>query len=375
MKFRRDAPALLISAVLVVIALFALLSHQLFSGLTSAIEASQIELMRSILDSSLHSAKERALAHAEMIADLPSVRKIFEARDRPALLAETQAMFKVQKEKHGVDQAQFHIPPATSFLRLQDPEKFGDDLTAFRPLVVAVNREHTAKKGFAIARTGPAIFGVTPITNDQGQHIGSFEIGIDLGSVLDGMKTSFALESAVYLDESPLKQFAKGVKPEIFSDQNRVGKYIRFYSTNTALFQSMIVDKDLNGTEDGTLIRAARGATYGVIIHPLRSGSGETLGMVVVARDFSGSRSAAGRSLVWQILFALFAVVLLAGAILIVLRGKLLRPLGDLSNRFEALANGDAGQPAPDSADMCDELSSLAQHYERLRKDASDGKS
>lgn len=168
MRFRRDAPVLLISAVVVVIALLSFLSQRLFSGLTSSIEESQLELMGSILDSAVRGAEGRALARAEMIADLPNIRRLFIARDRAGLLAETQAMFKVQKEKHGVDQAQFHLPPAVSFLRIGDPEKFGDDLSAFRPMVVTVNREHTAKKGFAIARSGPAIFGITPIADDQG---------------------------------------------------------------------------------------------------------------------------------------------------------------------------------------------------------------
>lgn len=115
------------------------------------------------------------------------------------------------------------------------------------------------------------------------------------------------------------------------------------------------------------------GATYGIVIVPMRNGAGDTIGMIVVARDFSGTRSAAGRSLVWQIFYALFAVVLLAGAILIVLRGKLLRPLEELTNRFVALRGGDKSQPAPEPADLCDELSALAREYEHLREAKREG--
>ena len=373
MKFRREAPALLIGAVVVVVALLSVLSNRLFSGLTGTIEESQLELMKSILEFNLRGAENRALARAEMIADLPTIKKLFAAQDRPGLLAETQEMFKVQKEKHGVDQAQFHLANLTSFLRLHDPEKFGDDLSTFRPIVVTVNREQTSKKGFAIARNGPAIFGVTPVKDREGKHLGSFEIGSDFGSVLDGIKTAYGLESAVYISEVPLKDFAKGVSPDIFSDQNRVGKYIRFYSTNTALLQTLISDKDLSNADGGKLTRESLGAIYGVIISPVRNGAGEVIGLVAVAKDFSGSRSAEGRSLVWQLFFALFSIVLLSGAILIILRGKLLRPLQEMSNRFTALADGDKSQPALDEADLCEELSTLAQQYERLRKDSKEG--
>jgi methyl-accepting chemotaxis protein len=115
---------------------------------------------------------------------LQTPKEIFAAKDRTALLAEYEPMFQVQKEKYGVDQAQFHLPPATSFLRLQSPETFGDDLSKFRPLVVSVNREKAPKKGFAIARSGPAIFGVVPVFDVNRKHIGSFEIGIAFGSIL-----------------------------------------------------------------------------------------------------------------------------------------------------------------------------------------------
>ncbi len=76
--------------------------------------------MKSIIEFNLRGAESRALARAEMIADLPNIKKHFAAQDREGLLAETKEMCAIQKEKHSVDQAQFHVPPATSFLRLQD---------------------------------------------------------------------------------------------------------------------------------------------------------------------------------------------------------------------------------------------------------------
>ncbi|MBF0548123.1 MAG: hypothetical protein HQM08_27040 [Candidatus Riflebacteria bacterium] len=368
MKFRRDAPAVLICTVLVVVVSLSIISHRLFRGLTSSIEESLFGMMRSILEFNLRRAEDRALGQAEMIADLPAIRKLFAAQDRPGLLAETRKMFQVQNQKYGIDQAQFHLPPAISFLRLHDPDNFGDDLSAVRPLVVAVNREQTSKKGFALARDGPAIFGVTSVKDAQGNHLGSFEIGEEFGAVLDGLKNGYGLESALFLSEAPLKEFGKGVRSEVFSDQNRVGKYIRFCSTNSALLKALIFDRDLTNMEGGNLTREALGVPYGVILYPVWNGTGEAIGMIALAMDFSKSRSAEMRTLVWQVFFTLSAVVLLSGAILILLRGKLLRPLEELSKCFAALAEGDKSQQPPEKADLCDELTSLAQHYERLRK-------
>ncbi len=46
---------------------------------------------------------------------------------------------------------------------------------------MAVNRDFIARKAAALARTGPAIFGVVPVYDAQQQHIGTFEVGIDFG--------------------------------------------------------------------------------------------------------------------------------------------------------------------------------------------------
>ena len=49
------------------------------------------------------------------------------------------AGFAELKSAYGVEQFQFHTAPATSFLRVHQPEKFGDDLSGFRKTVVEAN--------------------------------------------------------------------------------------------------------------------------------------------------------------------------------------------------------------------------------------------
>lgn len=371
MRFRRDAPKVLIGAVVIVVVVMAVLSNRLFSGLTSAVEQDQLTLMRSIVDFNLKGAEGRALARAEMIASLPSVRETFAARDRPALLAMLLPMFQNQKERHGVDQMQFHLPPATSFLRLQAPDQFGDDLSAFRPMVVAVNRDLTSRKGLAIARSGPAIFGVTPVLDPAGQHIGSVEFGIEFGPMLDGLKAAYGLDLALFIEEQPLRDFAKGVKPDLLSERNRVGKYIKFHSTNWDLMRPLATENDLAPGEEAQFARESQGVPYGVVLVPLRNAAGEAIGMIAVARDFSETRSASRRSLVWQALLALFAIVLLAGFILVVIRGLLLQPLGRLAERFDNLAAGRTDEPLEDAEQLCEELQALSRAHHRLAAEAA----
>jgi methyl-accepting chemotaxis protein len=375
MTFRRSAPATIIVAVAVVIAALTFASNRLFAGLTAAVEDGQFRLMQSIVETALRNAADEALARAEIIAALPTAREAVAAKNRERLLAEYALMFAGQRERRGVDQAQFHVPPAQSLLRLQDPVTFGDDLTRFRPIVVAVNREKAPRRGLAIARTGPAIFGVTPISDLQGKHVGSFEIGLEFGPLLDGLKAAYGLDLAVFVEEKPLREFARGLSPAILSDQNRVGRFIRFHTTNGTLVKALASDADVSAvTESTRYVREALGLSYGVLLIPLRDGAGDPLGVIMATNDFSGSRAASGRALVWQICIAVFAIVILAGTAIVVIRGFLLRPLEVLDRRAAALAAGERTAAIEPTDKFCTEIDRLAGHLERIAKPAAESK-
>ncbi|MEI9887178.1 MAG: cache domain-containing protein [Rhizomicrobium sp.] len=366
MTFRRSAPTALILASIVIIATMTFVSNRLFSGLTDSIEQGQYQLMQSILTSSLDGAANRALARADMIATLDATREAVAAKDRDKLLALYAEMYKSQHDRFGVAQAQFHIPPSVSLLRLHSPGSFGDDLTRSRPMVTAVNRDHQPRKGFAIARSGPAIFGIAPIHDKAGAHIGSFEFGLDFGPLLDQLKATFGLDATLYVEEKPLRDFAKGVDPAIFSDQNRLSHFIRYYSTNAVLAKSLVRDADISGVaEPVRYAREADGIPYGVLLVPLRNGAGESLGVIAVVRDFSASRAAAGQSFVWQMTVAVFGIVFMAGAIIIVIRGFLLRPLHIVTSRLRA-ENG-VDEPPVDTDKFCKEIQDLADLHDKLK--------
>jgi methyl-accepting chemotaxis protein len=368
MTFRASAPATLIAAVIIVIAGVTFISERLFSGLTASVERSQFQLMQSILDAALRNAAEDALARADIVASLPITKQAVAAKNRDRLLGEFSEMFTAQKERRGADQAQFHVPPAESLLRLHDPQTFGDDLTRFRPIVVAVNREKAARKGLAIARNGPVIVGVAPIQDAKGSHLGSFEVGLDFGRLIDGLKATYGLDFAVFVEERPLREFAQGLDPALLSEQNRVGRFIRIHTTNGALMKDLAVDADISAVNEPVrYTRDGQGVPYGVMLVPLRDGAGDSLGVIAVARDFSGSRAAAGRSLVWQICLGIFAIVILSGVVIVVLRGFLLRPLDVLDRRLAALAAGERTTLLEDTDKFCPEMRRLAEHVERIQ--------
>jgi methyl-accepting chemotaxis protein len=81
-------------------------------------------------------------------------------------------------------------------------------------MVVTVNRKQSSRKGLAIARTGPAIFGVAPVFDLENKHIGSFEFGVDFGSKLDGLKVAYNFDQALFILEEPLRGVRQGSQTE-----------------------------------------------------------------------------------------------------------------------------------------------------------------
>ncbi len=377
MRFRRDAPVVIIATLVLVIAALTWASNAMFAAQMAEVEAAQFKQMRAILDTSLRAAEDRALARAELVANLPTVRAAFAAGDREKLLAECKDMFAVQRDKHGVDQAQFATLAGISFLRLNAPAKFGEDLSSFRPIIVAVNRDQVARKGMALGRSGPALMGVVPVYSLDDKPLGIFEIGMEFAPILDKLKAAYSFDASFYVKERPLREIATNVSPEVLDEHNRVGEFLKFSSTNSALIKNLVDASDLarvNG-DPVQYTRTLSGLSYGVILVALRNAAGESLGIIATVNDFSATRAAAGRALVLQLAQGLLALVLLSGVVLVVIRGFLLRPLAALNQGFEQLRAGSADPLSVPIEALCVELKDLATHYQRLSTQARVGDS
>jgi methyl-accepting chemotaxis protein len=330
-RFHIYAPAAIIGVIGLVAVVTTSVASRLLAGQVAGVEDQQFRQMRTILEFNWKAAEDRALSRAELVASLPAVRMALGARNRAQLLAETALMYKGQAEKFGIEQAMFSIPPATSFLRLNNPAKFDEDLT-FRPLVVAVNRDQVARSGLSIGRAGPAIFGEVPVFDMANKHVGAFEMGVGVGGVLDRLKDAFGFDMAFFVLEKPVREIATNLAGEVLDEHNRVGEYLKYHATNWALIRQLATGADLsqvNG-EPVNYVRESLGKPYGVVLVGVRNPAGAPLGIVAVTSDFAATRGAAAstRASLWA--SALVGLIVLAAVVLIVVRGFLLRPLAEL---------------------------------------------
>lgn len=353
---------MIVAATVVVVAI-TIVGQILTSRLSAAEHDGDYELMRKVFASFMKDTEEEALTRAELVTNIPAVRAAFIARDRPKILGECRQMFQVQQERYGVDQAQFHTPPGISFLRLHDPSKFGDEQTSYDAMLADAHRTKSIRKGTVITRTGPAVFGIVPII-ENGELVGSFEIGLNFAPQLDGIKERYGLDAAVFFDEGLLREVATDLPGDVVSPKNRVGRFIRFHATHPELMATLVTDKDVDVTDPKTYERGARG----IQLIPIYSSDKKRLGVVALTTDFGDDERLARRVRIWHVLAALFGILAMCGAIFVVIRGVLISPLDDLNTRITALVRGEPCAPADPLETYCEELQTLAANYEKLRE-------
>lgn len=172
-----------VKVILPVIAVIILLSMGLsyFSILNVNEIISQNEYKTSLLSQSLINKEiEKSLDVAEVtitsIANNSEIAKAFAKRDRERVAELVDPIFKELK-KLGVEQLQFHEPTSVSFYRAHSPEKFGDDLSQIRKLVVQVNEDGTARRGLEEGKEGYGFRSVVPVIWD-GKQVGTAEVGM-----------------------------------------------------------------------------------------------------------------------------------------------------------------------------------------------------
>lgn len=243
----------------------------------------------------IHDRNDSALVMASLIAEGADIQAAFAAGDREALLRLTMPFYKANKERFGLSQYQFHTPPATSFLRLHKPEKFGDDLSVVRPDVLEANREKKIVQGLAVGREGMGIRGVVPMTV-EGRHIGTVEIGVALDdNFLAPLKTALKTEIAVMIPEGT--GFVYQAKTQNMGISDALSPIFREIMDKGEVKYLRSEDKD------GKIFLTAYG--------PLKDYNGQTVGVLALPEDIT-SILAANRSGLYQLAGIGLAILLLA---------------------------------------------------------------
>jgi len=178
---------------------------------TSVVEEAEERELEKLFESAkveLESEGRVANALASMIANIDDFSEMFANGEREQLAEALVPAFKVMKKDFHARQFQYHTPPATSFLRIHKPQKFGDDLSSFRKTVVATNDSKQNIVGLEKGVAGLGIRGISPVYS-AGEHIGSVEFGMSFGQpFFENFKKKYDVDISLYINsDQGLKKF------------------------------------------------------------------------------------------------------------------------------------------------------------------------
>ena len=292
----------------------------IISGIVDRADERELRSHYDALQSRLGQEARRAAAMSAVVATIPAAQEAMARNDRDALMALFGAGFAALKSDYGVDQFQFHTPPAISYLRVHQPAKFGDDLSGFRKTVVAANQARKPILGLEGGVAGLGIRGVVPVAL-AGKHLGSVEFGLTFGQpFFDEFKRTRGVDVAFHLSAaSDFKLFGGTLDGRSFFDPADYGR----------------------ARDGGFVIHQGKLGTTPVaaLLAPIKDFSGNAIGAVEIVMDNSEYVTSLDRARQLAISMALFGLSIAAAAGLLIARG-ISRPILAITAAMRDLAHG-----------------------------------
>jgi methyl-accepting chemotaxis protein len=306
----------------------------------------QLKLQYDSVTAAIDYEGRAALAVSSVIAALPPVGDAILKGDREtlvALLGGASASLRAQ----GIPLITLTLPPATAFLRIQDPKIFGDDVSGRRTTVVESNKTGKPIAGVERGREALSIFAMTPIMRD-GKSIAVADVGVGFGKeFVDRAKQRFGVDLAVHwLDGGAFK-------------------------TLTSTFGDTVVatDDELKSVLDGATIRrdvTLNGHPGALYLGAIKNYAGQPVAAIELIKDTTAyelAASGAERALILGTV-----TILVIGVFLSLLLGRSVsRPLTAMTVTMHRLAGGDTEVTIP-GKDRHDELGTMAAAVDTFRQ-------
>lgn len=302
-SFRKRLLGAALPALLIACILGAMLWHQHRSveNVASRSREEQMRLVGTLLGSSFDQAAKFSLSLAESFARNADIRDALAAEDRMRLQALSQDAYQYLSQQANVQIFGYHGRDLRYLLRMHRPDQHGDDISAFRAMVVAANRLRRAQTGVEIGIAGIGIRGVALVQRGS-EFVGTMEVGLDLRPLIELVKTATNSDIAVVAAASLT---GVALDPKLPS----VGDLSIMTSTDDQLFLNLLRARGTRPQRDVEFGRRQIGQrSYTFMSQPLVDFSGKLVGTVLMLKEDTGSD--------WRRLGTELWVIALCGGIL-----------------------------------------------------------
>jgi hypothetical protein len=307
----------------------------------------QIDQTAVVFTTAMDQAASLSATHSEALAADQAIGNLLRAGDRDALQHYAKPVSDRLSRLVGIDVMHFHDAGMKSFLRVWEPGNFGQDLSSFRPMVVAANHDRQTQKGLELGIRGLSLRAVSPVMAGDGQSlIGTVEVGVNLQALADLAKAASGSDFALVLDPRFLATAVSG-------------KLVLDAATDKDLFDTIIASGALRLSRDVSVFPYVLDKkSLTVQSKPLIDYSGNMIGVMLTVSDFTTLESHYNRSIVTLASLFLAGLFVVFSVIMVAIRAAVVRPLRDLAVQLE-ISPETLGQ-APPSSGLAD--------YRRLHK-------
>ncbi len=325
----KNKAILLVSAILLILSAVFLYQGISFSNkaLEQSIEVAEESMNATLLSILDFSFKPYSARVKNLLQTNPQIVEAFARQDRERLYQLVLPKYEALKQENKYFYVMhFHLPNATTFLRMHKPDYYGDNLQGLRPMVDVVHKNKMLLTGYEIGRHGPFFRIVYPVFY-QNQYIGALEFGIKVHAVLESLQSKTPHTATAFF----LKK--KWEKVENYpADQQRIlGSYV-LITHNDPLFT--MVHPDLNLAENNQRV-VAESKEYILHAHQIFTDyQGKAIGGFAVLQDIS-LLVAAKNSFIFRAILFTTILLLLSFLVLYFTFGKILAKLVGAKQEWE----------------------------------------
>lgn len=305
-----------------VVIIFSILSLYTFRATTETIVNSEEEML-TILEDSIDIQMDEQLKAAEIgvlsLANNNKIQQVFSERNREEL--EMMLLPVYESIQDDIAQVQFHLPDSISFLRLHDPENYGDSLKDFRITVNMANEKEEIVTGLEEGAAGFGFRVVTPMFY-EGKHIGSVEFGsnFDVG-FLEDIKDNYGGDYFIYDLNKTMIAGTNETDSWLIEDDNHKERIVAE--------ETLYLNTDDN--------------RYNVMLMPFKNFEGDVNGYIKVIDDRTAIVNELSVIKRNSLIVTLVLLVILLG-LFYALLNYLLNPINELIKVTDYVAEGDLTQ-------------------------------
>ncbi len=158
-------------------------------------------LMYKVIMSDIGSELE---AKANIVVGDDKIKEAFAKRDRKRLYELAKPFYEMYGSHFKL--MAFICDDNTHFLRMQEPNKYGDNLSQKRPIIAEINSNHKAIYSFEPTLYGLNFVYLAPIFY-EGRYVGFFHVGADVATLQNRLDDYLKAKTAILFDTKAMQKF------------------------------------------------------------------------------------------------------------------------------------------------------------------------